>query len=306
MDVSVVICTRNRATSLHRCLASIRDAVIPPGLVWELVVVDNGSTDETAAVLAAFAPVLPLRILSEPEAGVSKARNRGLFAAEADYIVWTDDDVEVEAGWLTAYLDAFPRFPDAALFGGKITPTFEPPVPDWLAANSGVFFDAFAGRDFGDTVFRFGAADGKVPFGANFAFRTAIQRQFPFDPTVGAGTGMSGGEETKVIREIFAAGHYGVWVPGSAVKHHIPASRMSLDYIARFNHDTAYLLEREQPGSGRPLFGVPRWMLRDLAVRYARYRFSRLTRPVQDWVRDFAKYSFALGRVSYWRRRSQA
>jgi hypothetical protein len=81
MRISVVICTWNRADELRTTLDSLTQLVIPAGCVWELVVVDNGSTDETNTVIAEFEARLPVRSLFEPELGLSRARNRGAAAA---------------------------------------------------------------------------------------------------------------------------------------------------------------------------------------------------------------------------------
>ena len=288
-------------------MESITRANIPAGLRWELLVVDNGSSDDTASVIASFAPRLPVRMLTEPSPGVSKARNMGLFAAQADRIVWTDDDTEVAPEWLTSYLDAYERYPDAAFFGGKVIPVFEGGVPSWLQPNLEAFAHAFAARDLGEAPVRFRIEHAHLPFGANMALRTPVQRLFPFDPAVGGGTGISGGEETKMIRQMAAAGHHGMWVPGSAVRHHIPAARASLAYIDKFNFDTGFLIEREMPSAGPIVFGTPRWLLRDLCRSYARYRARRLVRPPAEWAPDLAKFAYARGRVSYWlSRRKQA
>src|SRR4051812_25892690 len=121
MRFSVAICTRNRAASLRRTLASIA-AAAQPHADWETIVVDNGSTDDTADVASSFDERLPIRVVHEAEAGLSRARNAAVRVAQGEYIVWTDDDCVVDARWLTAYVDAFDRWPSAAVFGGPIVP----------------------------------------------------------------------------------------------------------------------------------------------------------------------------------------
>ena len=111
MHISVVICTWNRADELRTTLDSLTRLVIPAGCVWELVVVNNGCTDETNAVIAEFEARLPVRSLFEAELGLLRARNRGAAAARGDLTLFTDDDVAVEASWLEAYVDATERWP---------------------------------------------------------------------------------------------------------------------------------------------------------------------------------------------------
>ena len=189
MDASVIICTRDRAGSLARTLASLETASRPVGFSWELVVVDNGSRDGTASVLAEFAALLPLTATYEPKPGLSNARNRGVEVARGSYLIWTDDDVVVEPGWLSAYADAFHRWPEAAVFGGKILPVLEEPVSPWFAACQEELGYLLAARDFGDTPLPLSIAEDRLPFGANYVVRAAEQRRFPYDPELGVAPG---------------------------------------------------------------------------------------------------------------------
>jgi GT2 family glycosyltransferase len=75
---------------------------------------------------------------------------RAMDVAKGDYIVWADDDVVVDAGWLTAYVEAFRRWLDAAVFGGRITPRYEAPVEKWVIEGEAVLVGSCAIRDFGD------------------------------------------------------------------------------------------------------------------------------------------------------------
>ena len=132
MLITVAICTLNRAELLRRTLESSAAMRVPPQLDWELVVVNNGCTDHTDELIAAFAGRMAVRREFEPQRGVSNARNRAVDAARGDYIVWTDDDVIVNPAWLAAYAEAFRRWPEAAVFGGPILPRYEAPVVKWV------------------------------------------------------------------------------------------------------------------------------------------------------------------------------
>ena len=82
---------------------------LPDHLDWEVLVVDNGCADHTDAVIEAFAGRLPIRREFEPRRGHTPARNRAWMPAKGEYIVWTDDDVVVDPGWLAALCGAFCR-----------------------------------------------------------------------------------------------------------------------------------------------------------------------------------------------------
>ncbi len=134
--VSVVVCTRNRAASLDALLDTASRLRIPARTAWEVIIVDNGSTDETAEVVRRHAGQLPIRRVEEPRIGLSHARNRGIAEARGRYLCWTDDDVRLDPDWLAGYVAAFDRHPDAAVFGGPILPQVEPPTPSWFARCS--------------------------------------------------------------------------------------------------------------------------------------------------------------------------
>src|SRR5216683_1099769 len=152
MLLTVAICTLNRAESLRRTLDSLAAMGVPCHLGWEVVVVNNNCTDHTDEVINAFNDRLPIHREFEPQRGHSRARNRAVEAAKGDYIVWTDDDVVVDPGWLAAYAEAFRRWPEAAVFGGRITPRYEMPVVKWVAESEALLGGPFAIRGLGDEV----------------------------------------------------------------------------------------------------------------------------------------------------------
>jgi hypothetical protein len=301
MDASVIVCTRNRAGPLARMLASLAAADRPAGFAWELVVVDNGSTDATAAVLENVAARLPLIAAAEPLAGLSHARNRGVGVARGRYLIWIDDDVVVEPGWLAAYADAFRRWPEAALFGGKVLPVLEAPVRPWFAACAAELADLLAGRDFGEAPLPLSLAEDRLPFGANFAVRAAEQRRFAYDPALGVAPGRARvGEETEVIRAILAAGGSGRYVPGAAVRHMIPPARQSIAHVRayfRAHGETAAMTERPPPA--RQLAGLPVWLWRQLAVEAAAYALAHRFAAPSVWVRRLKKFSYWQGYAGF-------
>src|SRR5580765_5892465 len=108
--LTVVICTWNRAALLERTLTRLSETW-PRDLEAALLVVDNGSTDNTRAVAESFSSRLPLGIVEEAAPGLSSARNRALAEASTSHVVFTDDDVLVEEGWLPALAEALALYP---------------------------------------------------------------------------------------------------------------------------------------------------------------------------------------------------
>src|SRR6478752_2238901 len=101
--ITIAICTWNRSKSLRATLLSLRQLLIPPGIDWELVIVNNNCTDDTNEVIEQFADGLPILLLHERRQGLSNSRNCAVQGAKGDYILWTDDDVIVDPNWLLAY-----------------------------------------------------------------------------------------------------------------------------------------------------------------------------------------------------------
>lgn len=239
-EISVVVCTRNRAVPLAQLLESMAAMRVPESLFWELLVVDNGSTDATAAVIASFAGRLPIRYTHEGRPGLSNARNHGVAQARGRYICWTDDDTVVDGEWLAAYAAAFEAHPEAAIFGGVIYPQLQGPTPAWFAAlvHRWPVNGIVASRDFGDQTVPLDLERDVLPWGANFAIRTAEQRQVRYDPNLGVSpTHRRSSEESQVIFEILRSGASGWWTPASKVLHLFPPHRQSRRYI--FEHFAA-------------------------------------------------------------------
>jgi hypothetical protein len=233
MDASIVVCTRDRAASLSRALTSIAAMRRLDNFSWELLVVDNGSRDHTAAVVQGFADKLPVSLVSAEAPGLSRARNCGVAAARGKYVIWTDDDVVVANDWLSAYAAAFAHWPEAAIFGGKIIPVLEQPSPRWFVECLDAFSDLLAARDFGPKPTAL--SESLLPFGANFAVRADVQRRFTFDPALGAQpTKQRVGEETAVLQAILRAGGTGVYVPDAVVHHQIPLSRQQRSHVMAY------------------------------------------------------------------------
>lgn len=304
MDVTVLICTRDREEALARVLDSVARASVPGDLAWELLIVDNGSSDGTAALVRSFAPRLPIRSVREEVPGLSNARNRGVAEARGRHIVWTDDDVVVDPGWLAAYWQAFREHPEAAFFGGRIRPVLEGPTPSWLVENLDLMEPLLAGRDFGDEPFTIREGDERLPFGANFAVRAADQRAHPYDPGLGVSPTMRrSGEETQMFRAMLAAGRVGRWVPGSEVSHIFPARRQTYAYVVQhyraYGETGAYLAARGGEAAPTPV-ERGRILYRLVKSRVAMALGDVLARR-RFRLRHTCYYGLHRGVLDYWR-----
>jgi glycosyltransferase involved in cell wall biosynthesis len=297
MLVSVAICTYNRSDLLEQTLERLCHVVVPEGASWELVVVDNASTDKTQDVLGGFANRLPLRVATEPKGGLSNARNCALNHVRGDYVLWTDDDVEVEPTWLAALVEGARRFPDATVFGGPVNPWFPaPPDPDLLDAFPALRL-GFCGVDHERTA-------GPLPEamninGANMAFHRGRTASLRFDPAFGpTQTSSVVGDERNFIDRCRAAGGAVVWLPDLRVRHYVMPHRMSLGYLLQYYHDFAVTVtRREGPPSGARWLGVPRWVVREVIGSGLR---ATVLRPFLD------RRAYLLALRSYWYNRGVA
>lgn len=284
MKYSVVIATHNRAAILRGTLHNL--AALRPDGPWEIVVVDNNSTDDTGAVVRDAAAGFPveLRYLAEPQPGRSPALNTGIRASRGAIIVTTDDDVRVPADWLnqaSRWLDAC----GADYVGGRVLPIWGAPRPQWLPERGGGrMWAVVALLDYGDVPFEFGT---RVPLGVNMAFRrAAFDRAGLLDPETGRRAGTLLGQEIRewCIRAR-RAGVTGCYAPDMVLEHMIPAERLTKAYFRRWFYwrgiSRALLygragLDMESPEQTTLDFsrvphvlGVPRYLFRTAASNLA-------------------------------------
>jgi glycosyltransferase involved in cell wall biosynthesis len=239
--VSVVIPTFNRARLLGETLdriAAHRVRLAPAS--WEVVVVDNNSTDETDRIVGARQARYPvaLRYVFERTQGRSAALNAGIAAARAPIIVMTDDDVLVADGWLdAASAPLLDPASEADYTGGPVIPIWETPRPRWLSGTKGDLWGTIAILNYGSEPFVF-ERRRRVPLGANMAVRrTLVDLVGGFNTTLGR-TGSKGHVLGQEVPEFLVrtrnAGRHGLYVPEMIVNHHVPAKRLTKQYFRRW------------------------------------------------------------------------
>lgn len=309
-DITVAVCTWNRARLFQDCLESLAALQIPEGLRTEVLIVDNASSDDTRTVVESFRRRLPIRYLYEPALGLSNARNCAVAQAQGQFIVWIDDDARVEAEWPVAYVAGIEKHAEAAVFGGPIEPEFEVPPPPWMRQTWPMISRYYAIKSMPEET---SIHTGNLPKGANFAIRTDVQRRYSYNPAEGRrGDVLFSGDESTVIRRVLNDGGTGVWVPEARVRHHLPARRMTLQYLRRTVRDSGKqaALRRIAVGNDAALnhvqlLGCPRWLWRRALVLYVAYLTRRLRRGDPElWMPPFLQFRLTWGTIEGYREHS--
>lgn len=262
-EVSVIVCTYNRAASLRETLEHLQRQVTAPGRRWEVIVVDNNSTDDTRAVVEQVAARWPvLRYAFEARQGLSHARNRGIAEASGETLLFTDDDVLPEPDWLETVLSGLDRY-QADACGGHIAPLFEVPPPHWFTPRFHGFVAVRCDRTDDYEI----NGTGQAPFGANMAFRRHVfERVGTFDTGRGRkGKVLASGEDGELFERILGAGMKVVFLGGARVRHKVEAFRLTRRYLLRWRfHTSRNIAEvRGFPGERR-LLNIPLYLFYQL------------------------------------------
>ncbi len=207
IDVTVLLCTRNRCEALGRSLTQLLRLEIPPAVRWEVVIVDNGSTDGTAALLADHRSSLPLRVVREPRQGLSRARTAGLAAARGTLVCLTDDDCLTDQRWLWVAGAEFARDPELDILGGRVElyDLRDRPTTTRTSRERAPVADPYA---------------VSLIVGCNMAMRRRVVESVGwFDIALGGGTSARAGEDVDYVYRGLLAGLKMVYSPDLLVLH---------------------------------------------------------------------------------------
>jgi glycosyltransferase involved in cell wall biosynthesis len=270
MNITVIVCTYNRCQALSKALSSVAASVLPASLTWEVLVVDNNSSDQTREVVDDFCRRYPdrFRYLFEPRQGKSRALNTGIKEARGEILAFVDDDVVVESAWLrnlTASLDDG-HWGGA---GGRILPDWSAPPPPWLPITGPYDLRGMLALfDIGENPCEL----DRPPFGTNMAFRkTAFEKYGGFRTDLGPTTQGDyrqwysaaiprGSEDTEFGGRLMAAGEHLRYEPSAIIYHPVPPDRLTKGYFLAFwfDHGRASVCK----ASKKPdVCGVPRYYL---------------------------------------------
>lgn len=308
--VAVLIATFNRAELLGDTLDSLAGSHMDPAVPWEVVVIDNNSTDATAAVVASrqAAYPVPLRYLFESQQGRSAALNAGILASTAPFLLFTDDDVRVEPKWMVNGARALIQGAD--YIGGPVVPIWEVEPPSWLDLTRSNLWGTIAILDYGRQQFAF-ERRRRVPLGANMGLRRSLLTRvgnFRIDLGRNQGRRVLGQEVPELLARARQAGLHGMYVPDMTVHHHIPASRLTKRYYRRWWAGKGYskaILEVLQPVTEKgldlrkvPHLGsIPRFLVSDACRDVIGYLKTLVNGDVRERSRREMRLAYAYGYV---------
>ena len=232
MDITVILCTYNRCQSLAKALESIAASKLPESVQWEVLVVDNNSSDQTREVVDEFCRRYPnrFRYLFERQPGKSFALNSGVRDARGEVLAFLDDDATVEPAWLQKLTNALGR-EEWAGAGGRIVLRWPPSLPAWLSVEGPYARHYFPAFDQGEI------AKGltQSPYGPNMAFRREMFKKYGgFRTDLGPSPNREVPrlfEDTEFGSRLLAAGEKLRYEPSAVIYVEIPEERIQKTYF---------------------------------------------------------------------------
>jgi glycosyltransferase involved in cell wall biosynthesis len=233
MDISVIICTYNRSESLKRTLASFNGIVNPKNILWELIIVNNNSQDNTKFICEEYQKdsKVEMQYVFEEKQGLSEARNTGIKFAKGEIIAFTDDDVIVDKYWLSNIYNIFEEYQVSSV-GGKILPLWAVAKPRWLIPE---LYGMLALLDYGEEPLYL-----NYPYiwGANIAIKAEMFKKYGlFNINLGRiGKKLYCDEEFDFLLRLHNNGEKVLYHPGVVVHHCITRDKISKIYFVKWKY----------------------------------------------------------------------
>ncbi len=261
MKITVILCTFNRCQLLAKALDSVACSALPDAIEWEVLVVDNNSSDRTREVVQDSSQRHPerFRYVFEPQQGKSHALGAGVRESRGDILAFMDDDVTVEPTWLQN-LTASLHSGEWAGSGGRTLPAEVFIPPRWLALDGPYSLGSmlYAHFDLGDDSREL----DRAPYGANMAFRKEMFKEYGgFRTDLGPGPSRDiprFNEDTEFGRRLIAAGERLRYEPSAVAYHVVPRDRINKKYFltCRFDYGRSSIRE---VGRRPDILGIPRY-----------------------------------------------
>lgn len=308
---SAAICTYNGEKRLPEVLDKLRSQINSESIHWEVIVVDNNSTDNTAKVIrdyqAQWPSAYPLRYFLETQQGAAFARQRAIAEARGEFIGFLDDDNIPAPDWIVEAYSFGKEHPQAGAYGGQIHGDFEVTIPEEYKK---VVTYCLAIVERGSKAFMYTPRKGALPPSAGLVVRTQAWREnVPKQPFLAGRVGKSqmASEDLEVLSYIQNAG-WEIWYnPNMHIDHKIPQRRLERDYLVALSRGNGlaryYIATLRRKQWQRPLI-FPIYMalvLRQLGSHFIRYKGLKRSNIIADCEMEFILSSllspFFMGKV---------
>lgn len=303
VDITVLVCTFNRCGALRELLASALAQETGGDFTFEVLVVDNNSTDLTRLVVEGLIADghTEVRYLFEAQQGKSFALNTGLSAARGAFIATADDDLLLPPDYLRRIWQAFQAHPQLAVVGGKVLPLWQGTPPAWLTQ---AHWSALALCDYGTAPIET-SVQRPICLLAGAFRRAAVEEVGGYHTALSVTKGQIGGtEDVDLLRRLYEAGYAGLYVPELWLLHKVVAERLTKPYHRRWHkgHGRFYATMRDpelERASAR-LFDVPSHLYRQaIADAFAWARHAVRGQSAEAFLRE-TRLQFFTG---FWRAR---
>ena len=236
-QISIIIATYNRAEQLLVTLDSVAQQTLAPQM-WECVVVDNNSKDDTQLRVKEFIAshtYINIKLVFEPKQGLSHARNCGISSSSGEIIAIIDDDEVINREFAASYLELFTNHSECESAGGPIIPRYTAGRPRWMSHYTEL--PIANPLDLGHKVKSFPRS--RIPGGGNMAIRrSTLERYGAFDTELGRKADkLIGGEESDLFERLRRGGAQCWWCPGAIMWHIIPSEKTTDDYFDRLTYN---------------------------------------------------------------------
>jgi glycosyltransferase involved in cell wall biosynthesis len=312
MDFTVIICTYNRAKNLPQCVDHLARQQDTEEFTWEVLIVDNNSSDETREVVTSMADKYPMPVLYafEPQQGLNYARNTGVKLSEGRYFCYVDDDILVSPDWLSSLYHALEDH-DADAVGGRIHLDPNIQIPPWIPSEAKGFLGF---QDFGEESFQM---DGitQYPFGGNMSFnRRVVEKIGVFNPKLGRkGEGrkrseLFKGAETDYFHRLAGTENPRIFYePRAIVYHQVLPHQLEKKYFLTLHYNAGQQKAfHDEASYQRSFLGIPLFIFPQFMRSVVRYLALLLRKGPDQAFRQLMTIGHFLGMISGYHKAGRA
>lgn len=234
--VSIVICCHNGEKLLPQTLKHIAGQDIKDKIEWEVILIDNASTDDTSNIAREHWPreaPAPFRIIYEQKLGLANARERAFSEAKYEFVSFIDDDIWIAPEWVETVFDIMTAHPDVGICGGFSEAVYEIDPPEWFEKCKDIYAIGPQGIAAGDVTDSRGYLWGSGGAIRKSAFQELADKGFEFTLSGRQGTRLSSGEDAELCLALRLAGWRLWYDPRLRFGHFFTAKKLRWEYSCR-------------------------------------------------------------------------